>query len=65
MMMHDSHTHTILNGIVGMVGSIFAVLTTFQEQVEWWIRVTGGLLGILVALASLISLICKFVKSHR
>jgi len=63
--MHDTHTHTIINAMTGIAGSVFAVLTTFQEQVEWWIRITGGMLGILVALISLLSLICKFIKSHK
>jgi succinate-acetate transporter protein len=37
------------NGIVGVLSSVFAVLTTFQEQLEWGVRVTGGFLGIIVA----------------
>jgi len=60
--MHESNTHTLVNGIAGMVGSFMAVLTTFQEQLEWWIRITGGLLGLLIGAITLFNLICRFFK---
>jgi sorbitol-specific phosphotransferase system component IIC len=60
--MHDSHAHNFLNGIIGISGSLFAVLTTFQEQLEFWVRITGGLLGILIALITLLNFICKWVR---
>jgi len=63
--MHDSHSHTIINAITGISGGVFAVLTSYQEQLEFWIRVTGGMLGIAVALVSLLTLICKFIKNLK
>jgi succinate-acetate transporter protein len=50
-MNHEFHStiSTATNGIVGVLSSVFAVLTTFQEQLEWGVRVTGGFLGIIVA----------------
>jgi len=62
--MHDTHAHNFLNGLIGISGSLFAVLTTFQEQMEWWIRVTGGLLGILIALITLLNFICKWLRKN-
>jgi len=57
-----NHTaHTLLNGFAGMIASFLAVLTTFQEQLEWWIRLTGGLLGILIALITL----CNLIQNKR
>jgi succinate-acetate transporter protein len=35
------------------------VLTTFQTQLEWWIRVSGGILGILVAIITIYNLLRK------
>jgi heme A synthase len=45
----NHHYHTVVNGIAGVSASLGAVLTTFQEQLEWGVRVTGGFLGIIVA----------------
>jgi sorbitol-specific phosphotransferase system component IIC len=60
--MHDSHAHNLLNGAIGIASSAVAVLTTFQESLEYWIRVTGGMLGILIALITLLNFLCKFLK---
>jgi len=32
-----------------MCASILGVLSTFQEQLEWWIRISGGLMGVMIA----------------
>jgi heme A synthase len=50
---------TAVNGIIGVVSSGFAVLTTFQEQLEWGVRVTGGFLGIIVACITIFNLVRK------
>lgn len=52
-------SHTLINGLSGMAASTLAVLTTFQEQLEWWIRFTGGVLGIVIALITLYNLIAN------
>jgi len=44
---------TIINGIVGTTSSFLGVITTFQTQLDWWVRISGGLLGIAVALITL------------
>jgi hypothetical protein len=53
----------ILNGLTGLAASTFSVITTFQEQLEWWVRISGGLLGILVALVSVYRLL--FAKPRK
>ena len=60
--MHDSHLHNLTNGLIGMAASGVAVLTTFQQELEWWIRITGGMLGILIAVITLLNFLCKFLK---
>jgi heme A synthase len=32
-------------------------LSTFQTQLEWWVRMTGGILGIIVAIITLWNLL--------
>jgi hypothetical protein len=55
----NHYYHTIVNGIAGITASLGAVLTTFQTQLEWWIRVSGGILGILVAIITIYNLLRK------
>jgi len=55
--MHDTHTHTIINGLIGTASSCFAVITTFQEQLEYSVRMTGALIGCVVGAITLYNLI--------
>lgn len=52
-----------VKGIVGTVSPFLGVLTSFQEQIEWHLRVASLLVGLLVGLLSLISLIRKLRRS--
>ena len=45
------------NSIGGIAGSSIAVISTFQENLEWWIRITGGCLGIAIGVISLYRLL--------
>jgi hypothetical protein len=64
-MTHEDTAHTLINGILGFSASVFAVLTTFQEQLEYWIRVSGGLIGLLIGAITLCNLICKRIDKYR
>ena len=55
--MNPHHFHNIINGSIGIVASAFSVITTFQTQLEWWARMTGSILGILVAVITLFNLL--------
>ena len=58
-MTFNEHSHTLANGITGVAASFGAVITTFQTQLEWWVRMSGSILGILVALITLYNLLRK------
>lgn len=47
---------TAAKGITGILGSSLAVILPWQEQMEWGVRVAGGLLGVLVAILSVVSI---------
>jgi len=49
----------ITNAATGLAGSMLSVITTFQEELEWYVRMTGGLLGIAIAAISLYRLLKK------
>ena len=55
--MNDHNSHTLINGLVGTASSCFAVISTFQEQLEWWVRIGAGFLGLLIGLITLVNLI--------
>ena len=54
---HD-HSFTI-SAAIGAVASVLGVLTTFQEEIEWWVRITGGVVTILIGVLSLVHMIRK------
>lgn len=47
------------NGVLGFVGSFLGILTTYQEQLEWHVRMLGGVLGIAVGAITLYRLLTR------
>ena len=61
--MHEhSLAHTLCNGILGMAASFLAVITSFQEQLEYSVRMTGALIGCVVGAITLYNLLNKKKK---
>ena len=48
-----------LHGVVGTVAPVLGLVTSFQEQLEFGMRLTSLSLGIIVGLLSLLKLIKK------
>ena len=53
---------TLTNAVFGMAGSFLGVVSTFQEQFDWSIRISGGLVGLAVGLISLYRVIFPATK---
>jgi hypothetical protein len=52
--MHEhSHLYNLVNGAIGAIASLLGVISTFQEQFEFSVRITGGLIGIAIGLVTL------------
>lgn len=49
----------LFNGATGTAFSALSVITTFQEQLEWWVRISGGMLGLTIAAITLVRLLFK------
>ena len=49
----------LLHGIAGTVAPALGVVTSFQEQLEWGLRMTSLSMGIIVGLLSLFRLLKK------
>jgi hypothetical protein len=52
-MPEHSHLYSLVNGAIGTIGSLLGVISTFQEQLEFSVRITGGLIGIAIGLVTL------------
>ena len=55
----NTNQSIISNGVIGLLASTGTVLTTFQTEVDWWVRNTAGVCGIFVACVTLYNLIRK------
>jgi heme A synthase len=42
--------------VAGVTGATFAAVMPWQEHMEWGVRMAGGLLGVAVALLTVVSL---------
>ena len=58
-MRHSFDYDYILKGIIGTVSPILGVITSLQEQIEWTLRVSSLVVGLLVGLISLVGMIRK------
>lgn len=47
---------TLAKGIIGTASPILGVITSFQEQLEFWLRFGGLVVGFAVGVLTLISL---------
>jgi hypothetical protein len=60
-MNEHSPLYNLINGAIGTVASFLGVISTFQEQFEYGVRITGGVIGILVGLITLFN----FARKRR
>lgn len=51
-----------LKAIIGTVSPVLGVLTSFQEQIEWHLRIASLVVGLAVGVLSLIAMIRKLRK---
>ena len=52
----------IIDALVGMTAPMLGLITSMQEQFEYWLRVGSLIVGITVGLASLYRLLSKRKK---
>lgn len=58
--MTAEHGRDLLHGVAGTVAPALGVITSFQEQLEWGLRMTSLTIGIIVGLLSLFKLLKKW-----
>jgi len=52
----------VMKAFVGIASPVIGVITSFQEQVEWHLRVASLGVGLLVGIMSLVSMVKKMRK---
>ena len=52
-------TEFVLKGIVGTVSPVLGVVTSFQEQIEWHLRIASLVVGLAVGILSLVAMVRK------
>ena len=57
--MTAEHGRDLLHGNAGTVAPALGVITSFQEQLEWGLRMTSLTIGVIVGLISLFRLLKK------
>lgn len=58
-MTHDQGFGRAIENFVGSTAPILGVITSFQEQLEWGLRMTSLLIGIGIGLVHLVRLIIR------
>ncbi|MCX6878805.1 MAG: hypothetical protein NTW21_34090 [Verrucomicrobia bacterium] len=49
----------VRNAIVGTASPVLGVITSYQEQIDWHLRLASLLVGLLVGILSLVSMVRK------
>jgi hypothetical protein len=58
-MRHHIDIDYVSKAIVGTVSPVLGVITSFQEQIEWHLRVASLLVGLAVGIMSLVAMVKK------
>ena len=49
----------VSKAIIGMASPVVGLVTSYQEQIEWHLRIASLLVGLLVGVMSLVSMVRK------
>ena len=49
----------VSKAIVGMASPLLGLVTSYQEQIEWHLRIASLLVGLLIGILSLVSMVRK------
>jgi len=52
----------VSKAIVGTVSPVLGVITSYQEQIEWHLRLASLLVGLLVGIMSLVAMVRKLKR---
>jgi ABC-type nickel/cobalt efflux system permease component RcnA len=63
--MHDSPSHTILNGITGLAGAMLSYISTTVQDLTAWMQLGSFFAGMLVSILMCIKLWRDLIKTKK
>jgi hypothetical protein len=54
----------VSNSIVGLTSSIMAVITPAMQQIDYYVRVAGGIAFLIVSIVSIINLLRNYFRKE-
>jgi len=51
--------------IAGAISAAASVITSFQEQLDWWVRFCGSVILLMIAVLSLVRAVREFRKPKQ
>ena len=61
-MRHPIDLDYLAKAVIGIASPVLGVITSYQEQIEWHLRIASLTVGLLVGLMSLVSMARKLRK---
>jgi hypothetical protein len=56
---------SITNGFTGIAASTLALITSFQEQLDWWVRFSGSVILLAISIISLYNMVSQLITKWR
>lgn len=53
------------NGFTGIAASSLALITSFQEQLDWWVRFSGSVILLAISIISLHNMVSQIIVKWR
>ena len=53
------------NGFTGIAASSLALITSFQEQLDWWVRFSGSVILLAISIISLYNMVSQIIVKCR
>lgn len=53
------------NGVTGAASSSLALITSFQQQLDWWVRFSGSVILLAISFISLYNMVSQLITKRR
>ena len=61
----NSHMWSYTNGLTGAAASTLALITSFQEQLDWWVRFGSSVILLAISIVSLYNMVSQIIVKWR
>lgn len=73
-MLHNNFTNDLpemngissgIHGFTGIMASSLALITSFQTELDWWVRFSSSVILLAISTVSLYNMICQIIAKWR